>query len=84
VKLATTGFTIQVTKKQGMDPYLLCETIAQKWQRLNIRTGGSLLGKYLIAFGKSGDMGDAIMTQIINQQNTLLKQTKQRILQNLN
>jgi hypothetical protein len=67
-----------------MDPYILRETIIQKWQRLNIRTGGYLFGKYLIAFGKSGDMGDAIMTQIIHQQNTLLRQTKQRILQNLN
>jgi hypothetical protein len=29
-------------------------------------------------------MGGSIMTQIIDQQNTLLKQTKQRVLQNLN
>jgi hypothetical protein len=84
VKLATTGVAIQVTKRQGMDPNLLREIIAQKWQVLNIRTGGSLFGKHFIPFGRSGDMDDEIMTQIINQQNTLLKQTKQRILQNLN
>jgi hypothetical protein len=84
VKLATTGVTIQVTKKQGMDPNLLRETITHKWQMLNIRTGGSISGNHFIPFGRSGDMGDAIMPQIIHQQNTLLKHTKQRILQNLN
>jgi hypothetical protein len=84
VKLSTTGVTIQVTNKQGMEPNLLRETITQKWQRLNICTGGSLFGKHFIPFGRSSDMGDAIMTQIIHQQNTLLKQTKHRILQNLN
>jgi hypothetical protein len=31
VKLATMGVTIQVTKKQGMDPNLLRDTIAHKW-----------------------------------------------------
>jgi hypothetical protein len=51
---------------------------------LNIRTGGSLFGKHFIPFGRSGDMGNAIMTQIIHQQNTLLKKTKQRILKNIN
>jgi hypothetical protein len=66
-----------------MDHNLLHETIAQKCQMLNIHTGGSLLGKHFIPFGRSGGMGDAIMTQIIHQQNTILKQTKQRILQNL-
>jgi hypothetical protein len=34
--------------------------------------------------GLAGETGSDIMTQIIHQQNTLLKQTKQRILQNLN
>jgi hypothetical protein len=37
-----TGVTIQVTKKQGMDPNLLRKTIAHKWQTLNIHTGGLL------------------------------------------
>jgi hypothetical protein len=83
VKLSTTVVTIQVTKKQGMEPNILREIITQKWQRLNIRTGGSLFRKHLIPFGRSGDVCDAIMTQIIHQQNKLLKQTKQRILQNL-
>jgi hypothetical protein len=73
-----------VTTKQVMETNLLRETIAQKCQRLNIRTGGSLFGKHFTPFGRYRNMGDAIMTQIINQQNTLLKQTKQVILQNLN
>jgi hypothetical protein len=84
VTLSTTGVTIQVTNKQGIEPNLLREAITQKWRSLNIRTGGSLFVKHVILFGRSGYMGDAIMTQIIHQQNILLKQTKQRILQNLN
>jgi hypothetical protein len=83
VKLSTTGVTIQVTNKYGMEPNLLREAIAQKWQMLNTRTGGSLFRKHFTPFGRSSDMGDAIMKQIIHQQNTLLNQTKQRILQNL-
>jgi hypothetical protein len=83
VKLSTTGVTIQFTKKQGMDPNRLRKTITQKWQTLNICTGGSLFGKPLIPFGRSRDMGGAIMTQIIHHKNTILKETKQRILQNL-
>jgi hypothetical protein len=84
IKLATTGGTIQVTKKQGMDLNLLRETIAHKWQSLNMCSGYSLFGKHFIPFRRSIDMGNAIMTQIIHQQNTLLKHTKQRILQNVN
>jgi hypothetical protein len=78
VKPATTRVTIQVTKKQRMDPILLRETITQKWQMLNIHTSGSLFGKHFIPFGRSGYMSDAIMPQTINQKKTLLKQTKQR------
>jgi hypothetical protein len=73
VKLDTTGVKIQVTKKQGMDLNLPREMIAQNWQSLNTRTDGALFGKQFIHFGRSGDMGYAIMTQIIHQQNTLLK-----------
>jgi hypothetical protein len=58
--------------------------ITQKWKSLNTQTGGSLFGKHFIPFGRSGYMGDAIMTNIIHQQKNLLKQTKQRIMQNLN
>jgi hypothetical protein len=43
-----------------------------------------LVGKHFIPFGKSGDMGDIITTQIIHRQNAMLKSTKQRVLINLN
>jgi hypothetical protein len=39
---------------------------------------------FFVPFGKSGDMGDNITTQIIHQQNAMLKSTKQRLLTNLN
>jgi hypothetical protein len=42
------------------------------------------LENILSHLGGLGTWGGAIMTQIIHQQNTLLKQTKQSILQNLN
>jgi hypothetical protein len=83
MKLDTMGITIQVTKKQGMDPSLLRKRIEHKRKSLNIWWGGFLFGKPFIPFSRSGDMGDAVMTQIIHQHKTLLKQTKQRILQNL-
>jgi hypothetical protein len=67
-----------------MDPNLLRETIAQILKMLNIHTDGSLFGKHFIPFGRFGDMGDAIFTQIIHQQNPVLKQTKQRTFQHLN
>jgi hypothetical protein len=46
--------------------------------------GGTLYGKTFFPFGKEGDMGDAIMTNIIQQQNKFLAETKQRIVHNLN
>jgi hypothetical protein len=42
------------------------------------------VGKHFVPFGKSGDMGDSITTQIIHRQNAMLKSTKQRVLTNLN
>jgi hypothetical protein len=44
----------------------------------------TLVGKQFVPFGKSGDMGDTITTQIIHRQNSMLKSTKQRALTNLN
>jgi hypothetical protein len=51
-----------------------------------INTQGSppLEGNYFVPFGKSGDMGDNITTQIIHRQNAMLKSTNQRFLANLN
>jgi hypothetical protein len=57
--------------------------MAEKWQKINAKNGGTLYGKTFIPFGKEGDMGDAIMTNVIQQQNKLLSETKQRIVHNL-
>jgi hypothetical protein len=43
-----------------------------------------LYGKKIIPFGKEGDMGDTIMTNVIQQQNKFLAETKQRIVHNRN
>jgi hypothetical protein len=58
--------------------------MAEKWQRINAKNGGTLCGKTFIPFGKGGDMGDAIMTNVIQQQKKILAETKQRIVHNLN
>jgi hypothetical protein len=54
------------------------------WQKVSPLRGGPLLGKHLVPFGKSGDMGDSITTKIIHHQYAMLKSTKQRVLTNLN
>jgi hypothetical protein len=58
-------------------------SMAEKWQKINAKNGGRLFGKTFIPFGKEGDMGDAIMTNLIQQQNKFLSETKQRIVYNL-
>jgi hypothetical protein len=54
------------------------------WQKVSLLKGSPLVGKHFVPFGKSGDMGDSITTQIIHRQNEMLKSTKQRVLTNLN
>jgi hypothetical protein len=54
------------------------------WQKVSLHKGAPLVGKHFVPFGKSGDMGDSITTQIIHHQNAMLKSTKQRVLTNLN
>jgi hypothetical protein len=46
--------------------------MAEKWQQLDAKTGGSLPGKNFITFGKEGDLGDDIMMWIISKQNLFL------------
>jgi hypothetical protein len=74
VKLTTTGVTMQITKSRNVTEYLRA-TMAEKWQRINAKNGGTLYGKICIPFGKEGDMGDAIMTNVIQQQNKFLAET---------
>jgi hypothetical protein len=54
------------------------------WQKVSLHKGAPLLGKHFVPFGKSGDMGDSITTQIIHHQNAMLKSTKQWVFTNLN
>jgi hypothetical protein len=58
--------------------------MVEKWQKLTAKNGGTLFDKTFIPFGKEGDIGDEVMTNIIQQQNNFLRSTKQRIVQNLN
>jgi hypothetical protein len=56
----------------------------EKWQQLDAKTGGSLFGKKFTLFDREGDLGDDIMTAITSKQNRFLKNSKQRIIHNLN
>jgi hypothetical protein len=60
------------------------EDIAKMWQKVSTLRGGPLVGKHFVPFGKSGEMGDNITTQIIHRHNEMLKSTKHRVLTNLN
>jgi hypothetical protein len=51
---------------------------------MTAKTGRTLFGKTFIPFGKEGEKGDEVMTNIIQQQNNFLRSTKQHIVQNLN
>jgi hypothetical protein len=84
VRLTTTGVTMQIAKSPNATEADFPATMAEEWQRINAKTGGTLYGKTFIPFGKEGDMGDAIMTNVIQQQHKFLAETKQRIVHNLN
>jgi hypothetical protein len=83
VKLSTSGVSLQVTKQAAGQVDSTREDIAKMWQKVPPLRGGPLVGKNFVPFGKSGDMGDSITTQIIHRQNEMLKSTKQRVLTNL-
>jgi hypothetical protein len=78
------GVTIQIAKSPNATAADFRATMADKWQRINAKNGGTLFGKTFIPFRKEGDMGDAIMTNVIQQQHKFLAETKQRIVHNLN
>jgi hypothetical protein len=83
-KMSTNGITLQVTKTPGTIAADFRAEMAEKWQQLTAKNGGTLFGKTFIPFGKEGEIGDEVMTNIIQQQNNPLRSTKQRIIQNLN
>jgi hypothetical protein len=84
VRLTTTGVTMQIAKSPNDTAAYFRATMAEKWQRINAKNGGTLYGKTFILFGKEGDMGDAIMTNVIQQHHKFLAETKQRTVHNLN
>jgi hypothetical protein len=84
VKMSTSGVSLQVTKQAAGQVDSTREYIAKMWQKVSPHRGAPLVGKHFVPFGKSGDMGDSITTQIIHRQNAMLKSTKQRVLTNLN
>jgi hypothetical protein len=73
-----------VTKTPGITAVDFRAEMAEKWQKMTSKNGGTLFGKTFIPFWKEGDIGDEVMTNIIQQQNNFLRLTKQRIVQNLN
>jgi hypothetical protein len=73
VKLSTSGVSLQVTKQAAGQVDSTREDIAKMWQKVSLLKGAPLVGKHLVPFGKSGDMGDSITTQIIHRQNAMLK-----------
>jgi hypothetical protein len=78
------GITLQVTKTPGITVAAFRADMAEKWQIMTAKTGRTIFGETFIPFGKEGDIGDDVMTNIIQQQNNFLRSTKQRIVQNLN
>jgi hypothetical protein len=84
VKLSTSGVSLQVTKQAPGQVDSTREDIAKKWQKVSPHRGSPLVGKHFVPFGKSGDMGYSITTQIIHRQNAMFKSNKQRVLTDLN
>jgi hypothetical protein len=80
--MLTNGITLQVTKTPGITAADFRAEMAEKWQKLTAKTDSS--EKTFIPFGKEGDIGYEVMTNIIQQQNNVLRLTKQRIVQSLN
>jgi hypothetical protein len=75
--MTTNVITLQVTKTPGIMATDFRVEMAEKWQRITVKNGGTLFGKTFISFGKEGDIGDKVMMNIIQQQNLLLRSTKQ-------
>jgi hypothetical protein len=72
VRLTTTGVTMQIAKSPNLVVADFRSSMAEKWQKINDKNGGTFFGKTFIPLGKEGDMGEAIMTNVIQQQNKFL------------
>jgi hypothetical protein len=51
-KMSTNGITLQVTKTPGITAADFHAEMAEKWQKLTAKNGGTLFGKTFIPFGK--------------------------------
>jgi hypothetical protein len=83
-KLRTKAIVIQVVAPKVMSAIKFRETMADKCERLDVRSGGALLGKQFIHFGKEANMGDQVMTIMIQAQNQYIQSDKHNILNNMN
>jgi hypothetical protein len=81
--LKTSGIATQVSKTENTSSTPFRAAMAEKWQGLTAKAGGTLWGKIFINFSREGDMGDAVMTAICKQQNKYLQEATQCIVQNL-
>jgi hypothetical protein len=52
VKITTNGITLQVAKTPGITATDFRADMAEKWQRLTVKTGGTLFGQTFIYFRK--------------------------------
>jgi hypothetical protein len=53
-----------VTKQVAGRVKKMREDIAMMWQKASIHIGGPLVGKKIVPFGKSGDMGNYVTKKI--------------------
>jgi hypothetical protein len=60
VRRTTTGVTMQIEESPNIVVADFRASMAEKWQKINAKNGGTLYGKKNIPFGKEGDMGGAI------------------------
>jgi hypothetical protein len=81
--ITTNGIAIQISKTENTSSTSVRAAMAEKWQGLTAKTGGTLWGKTFIPFGREVDMGDDVMTAVFQQKNKYLQEATQRIVQNL-
>jgi hypothetical protein len=66
--LTTHGITIQVAKTEKTSSIYFRAAMAEEWQGLTAKTDGTLWDKTFIPFRRDGDIGDAVMTAVFQQQ----------------
>jgi hypothetical protein len=54
VRPTTTGVTMQIGKPPNLVAADFHNSVAEKWQNINAKNGGTLYGKIFIPFGKEG------------------------------